>query len=181
MLYLNRTFEFENDPKFVLCYVMTTDIMSLLKPKITAQPNFQLALIINIIINLYYYFFKFLQQLAFWSCLFQFYSKFILHKSICKKHCLFQKFNLFVFIYHIERQFHFSFILCIQHFRPNKYISVCWTNSNFLWAPANTFFFNFPIKNSIIVKKGEFSGSLIGKITYVIRKFIKTTYSALLW
>ena len=35
-----------------------------------------------------------------------------------------------------------NFILALYcAFRPNKYNSVCWTHSNFLWAPANTFFF----------------------------------------
>jgi hypothetical protein len=30
-------------------------------------------------------------------------------------------------------------------FKAGKYISVCWHRSNVLWAPANTFFFDFPI------------------------------------
>ena len=47
----------------------------------------------------------------------------------------------------------YVYIVCT--FRPNKYISVCWTRSYLLWALANTFLFKIPYK-TIIVKKGEF-------------------------
>jgi hypothetical protein len=30
--------------------------------------------------------------------------------------------------------------------KANKYISVCWPRQHFLWAPADTFFFEFCIK-----------------------------------
>ena len=66
-----------------------------------------------------------------------------------------------------------NFVLCLYcTFRPNKYISVCWTRSDFLWAPANTFLFKFPYK-TVIVKKGEISGSFLAKTTCVIGKVIK--------
>ena len=42
-------------------------------------------------------------------------------------------------------------------FRPDKYIPACGTRSNFLWASANTFFFNFPIK-LYYCQKGEILG-----------------------
>ena len=56
--------------------------------------------------------------------------------------------------------------------RSNKYISVCWTRLDFLWAPANTFLFKFPYK-TIIVKKSEISDSFLAKTTCVIWKIIK--------
>ena len=44
-----------------------------------------------------------------------------------------------------------NFVLCLYcTIRLNKYISVCWTRSDFLWAPANTFLFKFPCKTVIV-------------------------------
>ena len=54
----------------------------------------------------------------------------------------------YMLTYHIEGQFRFMFILC---FKPSKYISVCWTCSDFLWGPANMYWFKFSDK--AIVKK----------------------------
>ena len=66
-----------------------------------------------------------------------------------------------MFTYHIEGQFRFMFICS---FRPNKYISACWTRSDFLWAPANTFLFKFPYKTiTIIVKKKRNFRFMFGK------------------
>ena len=75
-----------------------------------------------------------------------------------------------MFTYHIEGQFRFMFRYCT--FRPNKYISVSWTLSDLLWAPANTFLFNFPIMNYYF-QKGKISNSFLAKTTCVIRKVIK--------
>ena len=58
-----------------------------------------------------------------------------------------------------------SFYVYIVTFRPNKYISVCWTCSNFLWALANTFFKTF-LQNYIVVKKGKFQIHLYKKPPY---------------
>ena len=56
-----------------------------------------------------------------------------------------------------------NFVLCLYgSFRPNKYISICWTRSDFLWAPANTFLFKSPY-TTIIVKKSEISDSFLAK------------------
>ena len=72
-----------------------------------------------------------------------------------------------VHVYLISRG---NFVLCIYcTFKPNKYISVCWTRSDFLWAPANTFLFKFPYK-TIIVKKGEISDSFLAKTTCVLER-----------
>ena len=49
-----------------------------------------------------------------------------------------------------------------------RHISACWTPSNYLWAPANTFFCNTSIK-LFYCQKGEISGLFIGEITYVIK------------
>ena len=46
-----------------------------------------------------------------------------------------------------------------------KHISACWTRSNYLWAPANTFFCNTSVK-LLYSQKGEISGLFIGRIIY---------------
>ncbi len=71
---------------------------------------------------------------------------------------------------------------CTFIYRPNKYNSVCWTSSNFLWAPTNTIFFNFPTKFYYCQKRqNSVRLYFIGKITCVIRQVIKTTYNISLW
>ena len=51
-------------------------------------------------------------------------------------------------------------------------MSVSWTRSDFLWAPANTFLFKFSYK-TIIVKNSEISDSFLAKNACVIGKVIK--------
>ena len=44
-----------------------------------------------------------------------------------------------------------------------KHISARWTRSNYLWAPANTFFLQYSYKTIILSKKVKFQVCLFGK------------------
>ena len=49
-----------------------------------------------------------------------------------------------------------NFVLCLYcTFRPNKYISVRWTRSDFLWAPANTFLFKDRLQSLLRIRSAH--------------------------
>ena len=84
-----------------------------------------------------------------------------------------------MFTYRSEGQFYFMFILYLKIY--DKYICVCWTSSNFFWAPANTFFFlKFSYKTTI-AKMVKFQIHLWKKNTYGIRKVWLLRFSKFFW